>query len=115
MGLMWTESKTEAYHTQAKMTSFHLLVLLAACVLVHETSALAVNGCHKRCGTPHGTGVCQKDGQCLCWWGWTRPNSKYLPSNRIVADFCSIPCHYTHVFKNRKCVDNDQDYNCPDD
>ena len=42
--------------------------------------------CHPSCS---GQGMCLKDGQCLCWWGWTGPNAKYIVSgslkNRILV------------------------------
>ena len=42
--------------------------------------------CHSSCS---GQGTCLKDGQCLCWWGWTGPNAKYIVSgslkNRILV------------------------------
>ena len=66
--------------------------------------------CNELCGTGifHATGICQVNGRCLCWWGWTGPNAAYIDKgefeNRILADYCRIPCHYTHDRRNQQCV-----------
>ena len=45
--------------------------------------------------------------KCLCKWGWTGPNAQRVIApkegsewsrNRIRADHCKTPCHYTHDF-----------------
>jgi len=49
-----------------------------------------VRQCHPRCGYLfwHVAGQCQPDGRCLCWWGWTGPNARYVDGgplhNRIL-------------------------------
>ena len=59
--------------------------------------------CNLKCGTGkyHAAGKCQNNGDCLCWWGWTGNNARYINggklNNRILADFCTRPCHFTHV------------------
>ena len=55
-----------------------------------------------KCGTGVFTSAwkCQTNGRCLCWWGWTGDNAVYIDggahNNRILANFCTRPCHYTH-------------------
>ena len=48
-----------------------------------------------------------KTSKCLCKWGWTGQNAFKVvvanevsewSRNRIRADSCKIPCHYTHDF-----------------
>lgn len=67
------------------------------------------DNCHPRCAI---TGTCQADGRCLCWWGLTGPNSAYVDGgsnhNRIVADYCGQPCHFTPHFKNPLCTEMEQ-------
>ena len=65
----------------------------------------AKSKCHQKCGTGvhHAAGKCQSNGVCLCWWGWTGDNARYINggklNNRILADFCTRPCHFTHVVR----------------
>lgn len=85
-------------------------------VLIVISYVLAVFGqrrpstCTELCGTGifHAAGICQVNGQYLCWWGWTGPNAVYIDEgeykNRIVADYCRIPCHYTHDHRNQQCL-----------
>lgn len=67
------------------------------------------NNCHIFCGISvwWNAGICQKDGRCLCWWGWTGPNGVYIDggprNNLILADYCTEPCHYTHDYRNLRC------------
>ena len=67
------------------------------------------NNCHIFCGVSvwWNAGICQKDGRCLCWWGWTGPNGVYIDggpqNNLILADYCTEPCHYTHDYRNPSC------------
>ena len=67
------------------------------------------NNCHIFCGISvwWNAGICQKDGRCLCWWGWTGPNGVYIDggprNNLILADYCTEPCHYTHDYRNLSC------------
>lgn len=50
--------------------------------------------------------------KCLCMYGWTGPNAEWVPDtsdpawgkNRIRADNCLEPCHYTHHVRNQTCV-----------
>jgi hypothetical protein len=50
--------------------------------------------CDDQCGTGdyENTGACQRDGRCLCEYGWTGPNAVYVmdSANRIVADHCAV-------------------------
>ena len=68
------------------------------------------SSCNKLCGTGvfHAAGICQENGRCLCWWGWTGPNAVYIDEgalkNRILADYCQDPCHYTHDHRNSQCA-----------
>lgn len=77
---------------------------------VGERKAKQLKECHPRCGYLfwHVAGQCQSDGRCLCWWGWTGENAQYINggplNNRILADFCTEPCHFTHDYRNPKCV-----------
>ena len=85
-------------------------------VLIVISYVLAVFGqrrpstCNELCGTGifHAAGICQVNGQYLCWWGWTGPNAVYIDEgeykNRILADYCRIPCHYTHDHRNQQCL-----------
>ena len=43
--------------------------------------------CDPLCGTGVYThaGTCQPSGKCLCFWGWTGPNSKYTTNNKILV------------------------------
>ena len=63
--------------------------------------------CHPNCHPS--AGVCQNDGRCLCWWGMTGPNGAYIDGgemhNRIVADYCGTPCHFTADVRNPRCTD----------
>lgn len=51
--------------------------------------------------------------KCFCAYGWTGPKAAYIPSNsnsvaaqnRIRADNCRQPCHYTHSYRNGSCVE----------
>ena len=56
----------------------------------------------------HDTGICQIDGRCLCWWGWTGPNAVYINegvyTNRILADHCTARCRYNHAAQNPECA-----------
>ena len=67
------------------------------------------NNCHIFCGRSvwWNAGICQEDGRCLCWWGWTGPNGVYIDggprNNLILADYCTEPCHYTHDYRNLAC------------
>ncbi|KAL9951117.1 hypothetical protein ACROYT_G043721 [Oculina patagonica] len=62
--------------------------------------------CDPRC--QGGQGTCQSNGRCFCWWGWTGPNAVYIMSgvykNRILADYCTTACHYTHDYLNPACA-----------
>ena len=66
--------------------------------------------CHK-CAECHDAlqfGLCidgATTSKCLCKWGWTGPNAQRVIApnevsewsrNRIRADNCKTPCHYTH-------------------
>ncbi|XP_057308480.1 multiple epidermal growth factor-like domains protein 6 [Hydractinia symbiolongicarpus] len=50
--------------------------------------------------------------KCLCNYGWTGPRAKWVPNtndpawgiNRIRAENCLKPCHYTHHVRNKTCV-----------
>ncbi|CAB4027859.1 multiple epidermal growth factor-like domains 11, partial [Paramuricea clavata] len=70
--------------------------------------------CNPLCGTGVYThaGTCQPSGRCLCFWGWTGPNAQYTTNNRILADYCRIPCHYTPDYKNPDCVNSNQTGEC---
>eukprot|EP00111_Clytia_hemisphaerica_P022256 TCONS_00065421-protein len=65
--------------------------------------------CHPRCGAIpwHVAGMCDGlTGRCICFYGWTGPNSKFRigTRNKIEADYCSEACHYTHDYRNTQCV-----------
>ena len=66
-----------------------------------------------RCAECHDNlqfGLCIKGAttsKCFCKWGWTGTNAlkvnvpngvSFWSKNRIRADNCKIPCHYTHDF-----------------
>ena len=66
--------------------------------------------CNPLCGSGvfHAAGICQDNGRCLCWWGWTGPNGIYINggplNNRILADYCMSPCHFMHDCRNPLCA-----------
>eukprot|EP00795_Rhopilema_esculentum_P013465 gene13465-4343_t len=116
----------------------YVLYIVTVLLLTRDVASKA---CSDKCGTPYGTGTCQSDGKCLCHWGWTGPRSSYLSSGQIefmkvqvrdkdgrlyetpclfvyilslsdkTAEHCQWACHYTHVYKNPNCTDDD-DGNC---
>ncbi|XP_065052435.1 uncharacterized protein LOC135681760 [Rhopilema esculentum] len=86
----------------------YVLYIVTVLLLTRDVASKA---CSDKCGTPYGTGTCQSDGKCLCHWGWTGPRSSYLSSGQIEAEHCQWACHYTHVYKNPNCTDDD-DGNC---
>lgn len=73
-----------------------------------STKAPPTVSCDPKCTATPGQGTCQSDGKCLCWWGWTGPNAEYILSgtlkNRIMADYCTEACHYTHDYMNASCA-----------
>ncbi|KAK3755610.1 hypothetical protein QZH41_017602, partial [Actinostola sp. cb2023] len=75
--------------------------------LVSTTDSL-LKSCDPKCESFPGQGQCQSDGRCLCWWGWTGPNATYIVTgnltNRIMADYCTESCHYTHDYLNTSCA-----------
>ncbi|XP_046840335.1 tenascin-like isoform X2 [Xenia sp. Carnegie-2017] len=89
-----------------------MMLLFGSCFLVlflssYTRAQVVVCGkCSPLCGTGVYThaGTCQPNGKCLCFWGWTGPNAYYIKENRIMADYCRIPCHYTPDYRNPVCV-----------
>ena len=85
------------------------LIIICALLLQGALCRSEVHGCHIICVWMKwtGAGVCD-NGRCLCWYGWTGPNGVYIVGgelhNRIYADYCTVPCHYTRDFENPWCV-----------
>lgn len=79
---------------------------------IYKQKGNFVKECDSKCGKGifYGTGECQENGQCLCWWGWTGPGAKYVSGGatdkRITADQCTMRCHYTHDYSNPLCASN---------
>ncbi|XP_012565032.2 uncharacterized protein LOC105849237 [Hydra vulgaris] len=86
-------------------TLFMLLIMVFS-----EFSTKTIKNCHQNCGYRfwHTAGTCLPSGQCRCRWGWTGPNAKYIDggkyNNQILADYCTIPCHFTFDFRNPRCI-----------
>ena len=55
-------------------------------VTIFFLAVLAVQ-CDPKCKGAQG--ICQSNGRCFCWWGWTGPNAAYIMSgknkNRILV------------------------------
>ena len=86
-----------------KMKNLALLGQITLCIVQTVfTRPLPNSHCNPLCGGIgfHNIGVCQTDGRCLCWWGWTGPNSNYINQgvnrNRILADHCTEQCFHNH-------------------
>lgn len=88
-----------------------MIFAIGILVLTHDVSVSASTACGDKCGTPHGTGSCQSDGKCLCWYGWTGPSASFVKSGsnkgKVKADHCQWACHWTHDYQNADCVDDD--------
>ncbi|XP_065642860.1 integumentary mucin C.1 [Hydra vulgaris] len=85
-----------------------IVTTLQSFVVYEDCLPLSNVPCSYMCGYSvyHDAGKCQQDGRCYCWWGWTGPNAEYESetSNRIFADFCVTPCHYTQDYRNKECA-----------
>ena len=89
-----------------------------SCALQSDCDQATVQtACHENCNVYHGIPYneqCLPDGRCLCHYGWTGPNAKYIQDNeycgkykglkKIAADYCSIPCHYEPNYQNPMCA-----------
>lgn len=89
-------SSTQYSLTDIMKLLFVILVLFCGTTLGKE--------CNLRCGASpwHIAGRCDRNtGRCLCYYGWTGPNSRFRPGtlNIIEADYCTEACHYTHDYK----------------
>ena len=91
------------------MLFLFLYVVVTTCFGLCYNVAHERPTCHPRCAV---VGTCQPNGRCLCWWGMTGPNSVYVEGgelhNRIIADYCGEPCHFTPYFKNPLCTEMDR-------
>eukprot|EP00794_Sanderia_malayensis_P017308 gene17308-19041_t len=89
--------------------SIILLITIGAFAKAHTLTT----GCHEYCGKTQGTGTCESSDRCLCWWGFTGPNSTYVKAGskkgRIQADHCEFGCSYNDNYRNPSCVDVDDD------
>eukprot|EP00112_Aurelia_sp_Birch-Aquarium-sp1_P010107 Seg2175.7 transcript_id=Seg2175.7/GoldUCD/mRNA.D3Y31 product="hypothetical protein" protein_id=Seg2175.7/GoldUCD/D3Y31 len=87
--------------------------LIAVILMTHFQAAWShkkKKGCSPYCGKTSGSGKCEKDGKCLCWWGRTGPNSFYVKrgkkKGRIQAEFCEWSCDYSPTNQRADCADN---------
>ena len=89
---------------QGMMKNLILLgkLLLALWFIAIDVPSVDAESCNPLCEFPH---MCQSEiGKCLCAFGWTGPNAFYIEENRVLADYCKQPCHYTPVVKNPACA-----------
>ncbi|XP_057301336.1 integumentary mucin C.1-like [Hydractinia symbiolongicarpus] len=99
-----------------KLFIFTVALLLVGCTVAKSVKSRKAHRrsstpCHKSCGwlANEMGGACMSDGRCLCWYGWTGPNSAYIDEqgkrhNRIVADYCTSKCDYTVENRNPICL-----------
>ncbi|KAJ7386400.1 hypothetical protein OS493_008524 [Desmophyllum pertusum] len=84
------------------------VISLVTILVLQFISITAAVPCDPKCAGGWGYGVCQSNGRCRCWWGWNGPNAVYITSgvykNRILADYCTTACHYTHVYRSPLCA-----------
>ena len=84
--------------------------IIALSFIIKVSGTSLNNTCHPLCGASifHAAGACQQNGRCLCWWGWTGENAVFIKDgqnkNRIMADYCTIPCTNTNNFPNPACL-----------
>ena len=77
-------------------------LFLALWFITIDVPSVDAESCNPLCEFPH---MCQEAmGKCLCAVGWTGPNAFYIEGNRVLADYCTQPCHYTPIVKNLECA-----------
>ena len=77
-------------------------LFLALWFIAIDVPSVDAESCNPLCEFPH---MCQEAmGKCLCVVGWTGPDAFYIEGNRVLADYCNRPCHYTPVVKNPGCA-----------
>ncbi|XP_032234699.1 protein draper isoform X2 [Nematostella vectensis] len=107
---LYSNPKCGKIPTTAPSTTMYMTTPMApaAAQCSVPTTQGQASGCHPKCGQAVYRGKCLSNGRCLCWWGWTGPNSCYVNggvyNNRILADFCGKACHYTHDYRNARCA-----------
>ena len=78
---MTTEKDTRLRKETFGVSVFRYLLMFVVVVFLLPASP----NCDPRCKGAQG--ICQADGRCFCWWGWTGPNATYITSgadkNRI--------------------------------